>query len=474
VTTTLGAEGTFDGFLVAPRRVPPLDPGFRPAALARTAFDADLQANAAALPVTLAVEQPGGIVDRRETWVLPDGDAGTGTSYAFCERLAKSMLWAGGGFRLWVDGPAGLVAALRSHYAESPTGQFDAAMLGETVFGRAFEVRAAGRDEFPATQPAAASFGRHLEGCRIGFDLGASDRKAAAVIDGEVVFSEEIAWDPSRHDDPQWHFDQIMDSLRRAAAHLPRVDAIGGSAAGVYVDNEIRVASLFRSVPPDVFRSRVTGLFRDLQAAWGGIPFVVLNDGEVTALAGAMIAEVGGLLGIALGSSEAAGYITRDGRLTSWLNELAFVPVDLALDAPLDEWSGDRGCGSQYFSQQALRRLMPAAGIEVKSGTSLPDQLLLLQRLMAGDDERARSVYETIGTELGYALLEYRRFYEVEHVLLLGRLTSGVGGEVVADSAIDTLRAEDPAAAAGIAFQSVSELDKRHGQAVAAASLPSL
>jgi predicted NBD/HSP70 family sugar kinase len=265
-----------------------------------------------------------------------------------------------------------------------------------------------------------------------------------------------------------------MDSLRRAAAHLPRVDAIGGSAAGVYVDNEIRVASLFRSVPPAVFRSRVTGLFRELQAAWGGIPFVVVNDGEVTALAGAMIAEVGGLLGIAMGSSEAAGYITRDGGLTSWLNELAFVPVDLGPDAPLDEWSGDRGCGSQYFSQQALRRLMPAARIDVEPRTPLPDQLLLLQRLMSGDDQRARSVYATIGTELGYALLEYRHFYDVEHVLLLGRLTSGAGGQVLTDAAIDVLRAEDPAAAAGITFQSVSELDKRHGQAVAAASLPSL
>jgi predicted NBD/HSP70 family sugar kinase len=321
---------------------------------------------------------------------------------------------------------------------------------------------------------ATSTFGGHLDGCRIGFDLGASDRKAAAVIDGEVVFSEEIAWDPARHADPQWHFAQIMDSLRRAASHLPRVDAIGGSAAGVYVDNEIRVASLFRSVPADVFRARVPGLFGELQAAWGGIPFVVLNDGDVTALAGAMVARVGGLLGIAMGSSEAAGYITRAARLTSWLNELAFVPIDLAPDATVDDWSGDRGCGSQYFSQQALRRLLPAAGIDVEPGTELPDQLLLLQSLIAGDDSRARRVYETIGTELGYALLEYRTLYDVENVLLLGRLMSGPGGDVVTESAIETLRAEDPAAAERLVFHSVSERDKRHGQAVAAASLPAI
>jgi predicted NBD/HSP70 family sugar kinase len=472
MTSTLGTEGGLERFLVVPRRVPALDPGFRPAVLARAAFDASVADAAGRVPVTLAVEQPGGVADLRETWVLPDGDPGALASYAFCERLAKSMLWAFGGFRLWVDGPPDLVADLRRHYAESPTGRFDALTLGQTVFGRPFEVEAADRDEFPSTRVATSTFGGHLDGCRIGFDLGASDRKAAAVIDGDVVFSEEVPWDPARHDDPQWHFEQIMDSLRRAAAHLPRVDAIGGSAAGVYVDNEIRVASLFRSVPPDVFRARVPGLLRELQAAWGGIPFVVLNDGEVTALAGAMIAKVSGLLGIAMGSSEAAGYITADGKLTSWLDELAFVPIDLAPDAAVDDWSGDRGCGSQYFSQQALRRLMPAAGIEVGPGTVLPDQLLLLQRLIREEDPRARRVYETIGTELGYALLEYGTLYDVENVLLLGRLTSGVGGDVVIESAIVALRAEDPATAERMTFHSVSERDKRHGQAVAAASLP--
>ena len=474
MTSTLDAAGPLDRFLVAPRRVPSLDPSFRPAALARAAFEASAAGSAGRMPVTLAVEQPGGIADVRETWVFPDGDPAAPASYAFAERLAKSMLWAFGGFRLWVDGPAGLVAHLQGHYADSPTGRFDAATLGETVFGRSFEIQAARHDEFPSMRVATSTFGGHLDGCRIGFDLGASDRKAAAVIDGEVMFSEEVAWDPARHDDPQWHFDQIMDSLRRAAAHLPRVDAIGGSAAGVYVDNEIRVASLFRSVPPDVFRARVPGLFGELQAAWGGIPFVVLNDGDVTALAGAMGAKVGGLLGIAMGSSEAAGYITRDGRLTAWLNELAFVPIDLAPDATIDDWSGDRGCGSQYFSQQALRRLLPAAGIDVKPGTAMPDQLVALQGLIAADDPRARRVYETIGTELGYALLEYRTLYDVENVLLLGRLMSGAGGDVVTESALEALRAEDPTAAERLVFHSVSERDKRHGQAVAAASLPAL
>jgi predicted NBD/HSP70 family sugar kinase len=311
-----------------------------------------------------------------------------------------------------------------------------------------------------------------MEGCRIGFDLGASDRKAAAVVDGEVVFSEEVLWDPSRHADPQWHFDEIMDSLKRAAAHLPRVDAIGGSSAGIYIDSEVRVASLFRAVPPEPFARRVRGIFGELRQAWGGIPFVVVNDGEVTALAGAMLAGVGSMLGVAMGSSEAAGYVTPEGGLTSWLNELAFTPIDYRPDAPLDEWSGDRGCGVQYLSQQAVGRLLPVAGIESDPETPLPERLALLQRLMASGDTRAVSVYETIGTYLGYALLEYRDYYEFEHLLLLGRVTTGPGGDVVNARAREVIEAEAPGAAATIRFHNVSERDKRHGQAVAAASLP--
>jgi predicted NBD/HSP70 family sugar kinase len=260
-----------------------------------------------------------------------------------------------------------------------------------------------------------------------------------------------------------------MDSLRRAAEHLPRVDAIGGSAAGVYVDNEARSASLFRSVPPDQFY-RVRNLFHRLRAAWGGVPFAVANDGDVTALAGSMVAGVGGLLGIAMGSSEAAGYVTRDRSLTPWLNELAFTPIDYAPEAPIDEWSGDRGCGVRYFSQQALPRLLPAAGIELDAATPLPERLVVLQQLMAAGDERAARVYETIGTHLGFALLEYADFYDFEHVLLLGRVMTGPGGDVIQARATEVLAVEGTEKP--VSFHAVSERDKRHGQAVAAASLP--
>jgi predicted NBD/HSP70 family sugar kinase len=472
--TATPTAATPASFLVAPRVEPPLDPGFRPITLARRSLEAAARASGRAVPVVVALEQPGGSIDLRETVVIEAGRRGAAASRALCERLIKSMLWSRGGWRLWVDGPDDLVAELRRHYVTTAVGRFDASTIGEAVYGRPLEIVAASRGSFPENRDTGAALGGHLDGCRIGFDLGASDRKAAAVLDGRVVFSEEVAWDPGRHADPQWHVDQITDSLRRAAAHLPRVDAIGGSSAGIYVDSEVRVASLFRAVPPDLFRSRVSGIFHELRAAWGGIPFVVLNDGEVTALAGAMLAGVGGLLGIAMGSSEAAGYVRPDGRVTTWLNELAFTPLDVAPGGPVDEWSGDRGCGVQYLSQQAAGRLLPPAGIEVEAGASLPERLVQLQRLMSLGDERARRVYETIGTYLGYALMEYRDAYEFGHVLLLGRVMTGSGGQVIEERAIEVLRAEEPNAAEAITFHRVSERDKRHGQAVAAASLPAL
>ena len=200
------------------------------------------------------------------------------------------------------------------------------------------------RDLPPARSNTAASLGGHLDGCRIGFDLGGSDRKVAAIIDGRVVWSEEIEWDPYHQTDPQYHWDGIMDSLRRAAEHLPHVDAIGGSAAGVYVANQVRFASLFRGVAPDAFEKRVRNMFIDLKRAWNGVPFDVVNDGDVTALLGSMSLPEGGVLGVALGTSTAGGYVTADGRITPWLNEIAFVPVDYRPDAPRDEWSGDLGC----------------------------------------------------------------------------------------------------------------------------------
>lgn len=455
---------------ISPKVVPELDPGFRPAALFHRAFDET--ARGVAEPIRLALEQPDGSVCRWETVALPARHPLASWNFLNLERQVKFLLWSRGGYRLYVDAPPELTSRLQRHYAEAPTGRFDAELMGGKIYERPFEIVAARASELPAERQNAIRLGRHLDGCRIGFDLGASDRKAAAVIDGEVVFSEEIEWQPARQRDPQWHFDQIMESLTRAAAHLPRVDAIGGSSAGVYVNNRVKVASLFRGVPAALFDARVKGLFLELRQAWRNIPFEIVNDGEVTALAGSMSLNDNAVLGIAMGSSLAGGYVTPRGHITSWLDELAFAPVDYRPDAPADEWSGDVGCGVQYFSQQAVGRLAPAAGLHFPEQMPLPDQLKEVQRLMEAGDARAAAIYRTIGVYLGYAAAHFGRFYALRHMLVLGRVTTGRGGDLILEQARRVLAAEFPELASTLAFHVPDETGKRHGQAIAAASLP--
>lgn len=453
--------------LQAPRIQPPLDEEFRPAALQTRSFLKPARRSDA--PIEIALERSPNSISRATFAGLETDD---GSNFFLIERWVKFLLWSRGGHKIYFAGPKEIAEKLRQHYLSTPTGKFDAEIMGGKIYERAFEVVAVSREQLPAAREETVSLGGHLKGCRIGFDLGASDRKVAAVVDGKAIFSEEVPWEPRSHSDPQWHFDEIMASLKRAAAHLPRVDAIGGSAAGVYVQNEVKVASLFRGVPEGLFQKKVKTLFQDLKKAWKNIPFEVVNDGEVTALAGAMALKATGVLGISLGSSQAGGYVTPQGTITSWLNELAFVPVDYNPSAPVDEWSGDFGCGVQYFSQQAVGRLIPKAGINVNADLPLPDKLVEVQKLMSKGDDRAAKIYETIGVYLGYTSAHYGSFYDFRHLLLLGRVTTGEGGNIIVRAAERVLREEFPEVQVRIHMP--DEKEKRHGQAIAAASLPVL
>jgi len=458
--------------LVAPRVTPILDPNFRPAILANRAVRKQVQACGRPVPVKLALEQTDGSVFHFSTELFPSGHASAAGNYPYIERLVKALLWSRGGYRFYFDGPAELAEQIARRWRETPAGTFDSRVVGESMFDHPLEIIAT--KDVPSEKSSTRPLGRHLDGCRIGFDLGGSDRKVAAVIEGKVVFSEETIWDPYPQTDPQYHFDGIMESLKKAALHLPRVDAIGGSAAGVYVNNHVKVASLFRGVPPKLFNERVKELFFEIKRCWNNVPLEVVNDGEVTALAGSMALGKNGVLGIALGTSTAGGYVTTDGNITSWLNELAFVPVDYNPNAAIEEWSGDYGCGAQYFSQQCVGRLMQIAGIDTTASMPLPEKLKQVQWLMSENDYRAKKIYQTIGTYLGYAVAHYADFYQVQHVLILGRVTSGQGADLILEGAREVLRTDFPELHKTIEFHTLDEKEKRHGQAVAAASLPEL
>ena len=173
-----------------------------------------------------------------------------------------------------------------------------------------------------------------------------------------------------------------------------------------------------------------------------------------------------------MGSSQAAGYLNPKGCMTGWLSELAFAPVDYNPAAAADEWSGDRGVGALYFSQQAVNKLLPAAGISVPKEMGLPERLKHVQDLMAKGDPRAAKIYETIGVYLGYTIPHYAGFYEFRHMLVLGRVTTGAGGDIVLGKAREVLKTEFPEVAARIKLHVPDEKSRRVGQAVAAASLP--
>jgi predicted NBD/HSP70 family sugar kinase len=450
--------------------VPPLDPAFSPAVLAHHSFRRTVLDSGDAVPLLLALERSEGSVSRYTASLLPDRHPLSDDNLAYAERVLKFLLWQVGGWRVHVAAPDKVVRYLQACYGPSGPRAFDAQFMGEQVYQKPFTLVSSHASDIPDASESRQSLGRHLNGCRIGFDLGASDLKVSAVIDGRAVFSTEIEWHPREQTDPAYHRDHIRAALHLAASHLPRVDAIGGSSAGVYLQNRPMVASLFRGIPAARF-DEVRSLFLDLQREFG-VPLAIVNDGEVAALAGSMSLEADAIMGIALGSSQAAGYVTADGAITDWLNELAFAPVDYNPQATVDEWSGDRGCGASYFSQQAVFRLAPAAGLDIPSDLTPARRLAFAQERLAAGDEGAVRIWQTMGVYLGYGIAHYADFYDMRHVLLLGRCTSGAGGPLVLEEARQVLAQDFPSLAARLELHLPDEKSRRVGQAIAAASLP--
>ena len=405
---------------------------------------------------------------RYETRVFPEGNPRFTANLAYAERVFKFLLWQRGGGRAYIGGPKRIGEQIRGCYSPTGARAFDCHFVGKEVYARPFTVIPCALADVPAEKESAISLGRHLDGCRIGFDLGAPDRKVVVAVDGKVVFSKEVVWESGVQSDPEYHYREIIGALRRAASFMPRVDGIGGSAAGVYVGNKVRVSSLFRAVPAERY-ALVRDLFTRIDDEMG-VPLVIVNDGDVTALSGALSLEKNGIFGIALGLSEAAGYVSTEGTITGWLNELAFVPIDHSPHAPRDELSGDRGCGAQYLSHQAVFRLARASGIAVPGDLTPADRLRFVQELLEGGDERAAAIWQSIGVYLGYALVHYASFYEIDHLLILGRCTSGRGGRLLMDGARSVLQTEFSVLAERICLH----LQDARSRRIAAASLPDL
>lgn len=450
------------------QRLPELDKEFIPMGAWVQAYE-----SMAHKPLQIAVEAADGRVITRKTAIIDDGihDA---ADNRYVERLLKFLLWSVGGHRVFLCGNDMIAERLRNAYAPDGERAFDARFMDD-VFERGFDIVTCDEASFPSDRGAPISVGGHFDGCRIGFDAGGSDRKVSAVVDGKCVYSEEVIWHPKTTADPQYHLNEIEKAFQTAAAHLPRVDAIGVSSAGVFVGNSVRVSSLFLEVPKER-RSFIKNIYQQAASRIVGakVPISIANDGDVTALAGSMELKTGSVLGLAMGTSEAVGYVDEAGSILGWINELAFAPVDLNEKALADEWSGDTGVGCKYFSQDAVIKLAQAAGITLSERLTPAEKLTEVQKLLEQGTDAAASIYRTIGTYLGHTVPLYQMFYDIRYLLVMGRVVSGAGGEIIVSTCEEVLKNEYPALAEKIVILLPDEKSRRIGQSVAAASLPEL
>ena len=229
--------------LVAPKVVPVLEPGFRPAVLAVRAFDALARESGSPVAVRMALEQADGSVFHFETRLLPSSHT---HSAGNCRppraiRQVPSLVTRRLADATSTRRPT-IAARLAAHYRET---------LPEVRLAprRPADVRSSTRDR-PHARPAAGTRGDQaarpsLDGCRIGFDLGGSDRKVAAVIDGPCRLQRRDGLGSVPQAGSAISLRRDHGFAHKAAAHLPRVDAIGGSAAGVYVNNRVKVGRCF-------------------------------------------------------------------------------------------------------------------------------------------------------------------------------------------------------------------------------------
>ena len=455
-------------------KLPVLDKNFYPMIKALNDFDAEVKKSGKSVEVTLVAERSGGYNYVYKYNAFADG-VNDALNFRIAERLAKTILWVVGGFKIYVAGSKSVYEYLKQAYTMEGLRAFDVNFMSG-VYEKPFEVVWLNENEIPEQKNASIRVGGYLDGCRIGFDAGGSDRKVSAVVNGEVVYSEEVVWNPKVTEDPTYHYNEILTAMKTAASKMPTVDAIGVSSAGVYVDNKIMVASLFIKVDKEKHGDYVKNMYinvaKEMSKEYGKeIPLEVANDGDVTALAGAIDLEDNGVLGIAMGTSEAVGYINAQGGVNGWLSELAFAPVDFNENAMQDEWSGDFGVGCKYFSQDAVIKLAEYGGFTFEAGLTPAQKLKVVQAMMEKDEPLAQQIYEDIGVYLAHTIPFYAKFYEIKHMLLLGRVMGGKGGDMILATCKKVLAEEYPEFA-GLDIGLPDETNRRVGQSIAAASLP--
>lgn len=463
--------------------IPKYDKEFKPAILEIKKFNESVSKSPDKTELIICLERTKGYNYHYKMFIYKDGTGHDEENYFIIERICKILLWIVGGYKFYISGSDLIASKLKLDYQENGQRKFDYFFFKD-VYENFIEIISCSKEDIPKLNLEEIQLSSGLNGNRIGFDAGGSDRKVSALINGEVKFSDETVWNPKINSDPNYHIEGIMDSFNKACEHLPTVDGVGISTAGIVVDNKIMVASLFLKVSKEDYEKKIKNIYIDcvknLEKKYHKkIPVIVTNDGDVTALAGLMELKTNeGIIGIAMGTSQAGGYIYKGGKLTGWLNELAFVPIDFNKNAEKDAWSGDFGCGKYYFSQESVIKLANNAGIKFDENMSSAEKLKFVQNMFENEDEKekriAEEIFQDIGIYLGYSIPFYAHFYEFKHLLVLGRVVSGKGGNIIIDKAKEILENEFNELSKNIIIHIPDEKSRRVGQSVAAASLPEL
>lgn len=449
-----------------PSIVPPLEPGFLPVSLGDMCFERAAIESGSGFRVGIGYERENDLVARENTWILPRDHP---NAYENAEYLIDRMnagIVHNGCHTLWLSCPDDLATRIYREFSSSGPKRWVVQELSAASYDKPFEIKRVGFTDMPPQNEASAALSGGKEGYRIGFDLGASDRKVTAFIEGECVFQSITPWEPSGFTDPMEHYRCLATELDKAEEKLGgRVDSIGGSSAGVWVNNRLKIGSIAKGVvkgksghEKKAAMEYFNQCFVDNIARRYHVEPVIINDGNVTALAGYhALPDATNVIGIALGSDEAGGAAYR-GAMDTKLYEWAFWRVDRALDAPMYPWTPDmppigQGLGGMYFSQKAYDRLYPAAGIAIGeiggADATIADRLKGLLHLVEIGDERAIQIPQTIGVELGYSIIPYvnacrhvSHGRDVSHVMVLGRCMKGNAGNIIREEAENVLRAE--------------------------------
>jgi len=478
-------------YLLCRPKVPaPLDPNFSPLVLGKKNYMKFLSGSPHS--IEWALPRADGCA-RYKLPVFADTHEDVECSIYLAGVLIQEMIWQRSASGLQLAGPPKQCEALKAAF--SPGGAYEYEILSmPNVCGtpeKPFEVKIVDAKDLPAYKDTPQEMGKDASGCRLAFDLGKSDIKTVAVKDGEVVYSKETEWDVT-NPDPDYHYKAIVDALNIAKAELPKVDAVGGSATGtVSGDNEATWCDIFPNVPPDVYKAKVVDIFKRMaKEVAGDVPLKVINDGEVTALAAVQKIGKGNILGISMGSSEGGGYANKDGNLNGWINEMCYIKLDLNPEAPTDPWTKGchRGISHMYLGQRGATKLAAKAGVQVPENYVYPHPdmctikhedhaqcLKLIQKAMAdpAQEPQVRKLYETVGVYLGYGLAQYCEFYPINHVMILGRVSKGSGGDLMLDVAKKVLMSEFPQFG-HIQFHTADDHFKAVGQCIAAAALPTI